>query len=96
MDTREKIVGLYLDGLSYNEIALRLRMTRSAVAGHVNRWRASGAWMAPSVVTRRRDPFIMPGKTYVEAMADADKKFCRALAEAFQRGDHLPAMKVAA
>lgn len=80
------VVALYERGLTYNQIASKLGVTRGTVGGHLKRWRET---LTRPVTSYRVNPQSFDGADDARQRM-SDRKFVRALALAFQRGDHLP------
>lgn len=144
--TRDTVVALHLEGLTYGQIRYATGLSRGTIGGHLARWRAAsgdedarvngrvwtegedddlrrmfaaGALIASIADALGRTPraihnrlsILRTGdalsprkpvddwqadKSYARQMREADARFLKALALAFQRGDHLREMARAA
>lgn len=84
-ENRDRVVSLFLRGLTYSQIARSTGITLSTVKRHLEAWRRDGE---QSEAVRRQPVRIVEGAEDARQI-EADRRFVRALALAFGRGDHL-------
>lgn len=103
-ETRDIIIAMHLEGKTNGQIRLATGLSRGTIGGHIGRWRkqqgityAGGAVKRDFSKTQSDDTLRKAGFTFdkereaEKRQRENDRRFLRALAQAFINGDHLPA-----